>query len=124
MKTGIGADGVVVLDKDAAMDSLIFNADGSEAEMCGNGARCAAAFLDQGIAGKTMCFRTLAGVIEGRINGSDAAIKMTDPSGLRTGITIRVGARKRTVHFINTGINRHLLSRNILKMNLWMSWDK
>ena len=73
--------------------------------MCGNGARCAAAFaLDQGIAGDTMRFRTKAGIIEGRINGTDAAIKMTDPSGLRTGITISVGSRNRTLHFINTGV--------------------
>jgi diaminopimelate epimerase len=107
LKTGIGADGVVVLDKDAATNFAfrIFNADGSEAEMCGNGARCAAAFaLEKGIAGETMRFRTKAGIIEGRINGSDAAIKMTDPSGLRTGITINVGSGNRAVHFINTGV--------------------
>ncbi len=107
LKTGIGADGVVVLDKDADTNFAfrIFNADGSEAEMCGNGARCAAAFaLDQGIAGKTMRFRTLAGVIEGRINDADAAIKMTDPSGLRTGITISVNSRIMTLHSINTGV--------------------
>ncbi len=42
-----------------------FNADGSEAEMCGNGARCAGRFAwQEGIAGKQMRFLTLAGIIE------------------------------------------------------------
>ena len=44
---GIGADGVLVLDKSAISDyrMRIINADGSEAEMCGNGARCMAAYI-------------------------------------------------------------------------------
>jgi diaminopimelate epimerase len=106
-KTGIGVDGVVVLDKDADTNFAfrIFNADGSEAEMCGNGARCAAAFaVEHGIAGQTMRIKTPAGIIEGRINGADTAIKMTAPFGLKTGITINVGSRKMTMHIINTGV--------------------
>ncbi len=47
---GIGADGVVfyqptIGDGDAEVAALIFNADGSRAEMSGNGLRCLAAFL-------------------------------------------------------------------------------
>lgn len=45
---GIGADGVLICgnspDADATM--RIFNSDGGEAEMCGNGLRCLAAYLD------------------------------------------------------------------------------
>ena len=43
-KCGIGADGFLLLEKSKRSDvrMRIFNADGSEAEMCGNGARCAA----------------------------------------------------------------------------------
>ena len=46
-KTGIGADGMLVLEKPKTADfrMRIFNADGSEAEMCGNGLRCAVCFL-------------------------------------------------------------------------------
>ena len=45
---GIGADGVITLGKSTKGDARmrIFNADGGEAEMCGNGLRCLATYLD------------------------------------------------------------------------------
>jgi diaminopimelate epimerase len=44
---GVGADGILVLDKSKTSDyrMRIINADGSEAEMCGNGARCIATYI-------------------------------------------------------------------------------
>ena len=64
--TGIGADGIIVIvpsDK-ADVRMRIINADGSEAEMCGNGIRCAAKFLyDTGLVKKAdLAIDTLAGV--------------------------------------------------------------
>ena len=46
-QTGLGADGVLILEKSKTSDyrMRIINADGSEAEMCGNGARCMAAYI-------------------------------------------------------------------------------
>ncbi|MFA5361953.1 MAG: diaminopimelate epimerase, partial [Candidatus Omnitrophota bacterium] len=45
-KYGVGADGLLIVHRprkhDADVQMRIFNSDGSEAEMCGNGARCAA----------------------------------------------------------------------------------
>ena len=48
-KEGIGADGVLLVQSSDQADVCmrIFNADGSEAEMCGNGLRCLAAWLFQ-----------------------------------------------------------------------------
>jgi diaminopimelate epimerase len=45
---GIGADGILVLTPEAGVDGRmqIYNADGSEAEMCGNGIRCLVTYLD------------------------------------------------------------------------------
>src|SRR6185295_19403020 len=47
---GIGADGILLLEPARGADARmrIFNADGSEAEMCGNGARCVALYLSAG----------------------------------------------------------------------------
>src|SRR5699024_2759674 len=66
--TGIGADGVILIDKPTNSSSdfkmRIFNSDGSEAEMCGNGIRCVAKFIhDKKLSEKDkISIDTLAGV--------------------------------------------------------------
>lgn len=65
---GIGSDGLVLIDyptiPDADYSMRIFNADGSEAMMCGNGSRCVAKYLhDKGITDKeTIRLQTLSGI--------------------------------------------------------------
>jgi len=65
-RAGIGGDGLIVIDESAVADvrMRIFNADGSEAEMCGNGIRCAAHWLDEAGEGDRLRFETLAGIVE------------------------------------------------------------
>lgn len=62
---GIGADGLIVLlpSEQADVRMRIINADGSEAEMCGNGARCAARFLSDRGEGRHSRFETIAGIV-------------------------------------------------------------
>lgn len=100
-KFGVGADGLLVLEKSKIVDvkMRIFNADGSEAEMCGNGARCVAFYLNS-----TLKIETKAGIIESRINGNNVKIKLTDPKGLKLDIPIRINGRLLKVNFINTGV--------------------
>ncbi|MBE0584377.1 MAG: diaminopimelate epimerase, partial [Desulfofustis sp.] len=65
-----GADGLILIENDDELDFRwrFYNNDGSVAEMCGNGARCAARFAYRaGIAGRFMRFGTVAGVIEAEI---------------------------------------------------------
>jgi diaminopimelate epimerase len=106
-RTAVGADGVLILEAcdEADFNYRILNADGSEAEMCGNGARCAAlfAFHDK-IAGDHMRFKTLAGIIEARVNTDDVSIRMTDPFDLQKDIRLVIGNDLHLVHFINTGV--------------------
>lgn len=68
-RAAIGADGLLVvlpsLHADARM--RIFNADGSEAEMCGNGIRCVARYLSESGEGDALRIETLAGIIETRV---------------------------------------------------------
>jgi diaminopimelate epimerase len=63
---GVGADGLIVLENSAIADvrMRVINADGSEAEMCGNGVRCAARWLDEARVGADLRFETLAGIVE------------------------------------------------------------
>ncbi|HKE36160.1 MAG TPA: diaminopimelate epimerase [Candidatus Baltobacteraceae bacterium] len=65
-RAGIGADGLIVIEAPEVADARmrIINADGSEAEMCGNGIRCAARWLDEVGEGDRIRFETLAGIVE------------------------------------------------------------
>src|SRR5216683_7921994 len=64
---GVGADGVLLLEKatnSADFRMRYYNSDGGEAEMCGNGARCFARFVEKvADAGKKVSFETPAGEI-------------------------------------------------------------
>jgi diaminopimelate epimerase len=66
---GLGADGLLLLgpsrDYDARM--RIVNADGSEAEMCGNGMRCIGRYLDEHDGRSSATLETLAGPVGTRI---------------------------------------------------------
>ena len=105
---GIGADGVLLLENSsdhADFRMRYFNADGGEAEMCGNGARCFARFANKvaGARGK-ISFETPAGVISAELAGDLVTLKMTDPTDLRLSVALQIGAEKKTVHFINSGV--------------------
>ena len=107
-KLSVGADGLILIENDPEVDFSwrFFNADGSEAEMCGNGARCAARFAHlSGIVNKSsMAFRTLAGVIEAEIIGDQVRIQTTPPRDLKLNLTVQSDGRSFLVHFINTGV--------------------
>ncbi len=68
---GVGGDGLIlILPSDVADARMqMFNADGSEAEMCGNGIRCVAKYVyDHGIARReTLSIETVCGVLPIRL---------------------------------------------------------
>ena len=82
-KTGIGADGLLVLEKSQKADHKmrIINSDGSEAEMCGNGVRCLATYIktDKGFKKNLFSIETLAGIIRNEVKGTIAAAHLSDP---------------------------------------------
>jgi len=118
-RTGIGADGLLVLEAGGRGDFRlrIFNADGSEAEMCGNGARCAAAYaVENGLAGQNMTFETLAGMIEGEVSGRDVTIRLTDVNESRKGLSVDLGKEAvLQAHFVNSGVPHAVLFMETLQ---------
>jgi len=100
-KYGVGADGLLVLEKSKIADikMRIFNADGSEAEMCGNGSRCVALW-----AKSKVNIETKAGIIEAQVKANNIKIKLTEPKGIKLNIPITVSNRALRVNFINTGV--------------------
>jgi len=82
-----------------------FNADGSEAEMCGNGGRCAARFaVLKGIAGPRLSFETIAGTIRAEVAGTEVKIQLPPPKDLSLNVTLDGDGKSLTLHSINTGV--------------------
>lgn len=107
-KLSAGADGLILIEKDAELDFSwrFFNADGSEAEMCGNGARCAARFavLNAVTDKERFSFRTLAGIVEAQVKGQTARVAMPKPHGLKSDIVLSLDGQRLSLDFINTGV--------------------
>ena len=63
INTGIGADGLIIVREEPALEMVFYNMDGSRAPMCGNGIRCFARFcLEEGICEEaSYAVKTLAG---------------------------------------------------------------
>ena len=107
-QTGIGADGVLVLEKSTKSDyrMRIINADGSEAEMCGNGARCMASYIEVNLDPSKSLFgmETLAGEILAQVKGDTVRVRLSNPKDYRPKVNIVVDGKKFEVHYIDTGV--------------------
>ena len=114
---GIGADGLILLENSDKADFKwrFYNSDGSEADMCGNGARCTARFaLENGIAKSPMTWETLAGVISAEVNGAVAKVNMPQPQDLRFDYTLTLDGERLPINSVNTGVPHAVLfSENI-----------
>ena len=103
----VGADGVLILENSnrAHFKMRYYNADGGEAEMCGNGGRCISkyAYLKK-IAPKKMSFETVSDVHHAEVNGKNVKLRIQDPHGLTLYLPIEVNHQEINVNFINTGV--------------------
>ena len=102
----VGADGILVLEKSQQADlkMRIINPDGTEAEMCGNGARCAAFYASCNGFSDDIEMETGAGIIGAQIDSGNVKLRMSDPKDIKLGIKLGVGHTLVTVHSINTGV--------------------
>jgi len=118
-----GADGLILIEESSQADFRwrFYNADGSRAEMCGNGARCAARFANlSGIADTKMAFETDVGRVSAEIIADRVKIGMTDPSGLIMGQSIDLADTHLDYDFINTGVPHVVIaSKNIENVDVF-----
>jgi len=106
-KMSAGADGLILIEASDKFDFRwrFFNSDGSKAEMCGNGARCAARFAHViGIAQTTLSFETEAGVVSAQVNKDRVKVKMPDSSDLKLAYPLKLSDRSLEISSINTGV--------------------
>lgn len=111
---GIGADGLLLLGPcksgkaDWAWD--FYNNDGGTAEMCGNGARCFARFVQRLTGSRnSMTFETGAGVIQAAFEQDRVTINLTPPRDLRLAEKVSLASGTETVHSLNTGVPHAVL---------------
>lgn len=103
----VGADGLIFIEDSDRADFkwVFFNGDGSEAEMCGNGARCAARFAYMhGIAPAHMRFETIAGIIEANVSDCNVSVRMTEPKEFRLERSVRLDDGTVTLHSVDSGV--------------------
>jgi len=111
---GIGADGVMILvpsrtgKADWAWD--FYNSDGSTGEMCGNGARCFARFVQRATgANRSFTFETEAGIISAAFNGDRVTVNLTKPQDLKLNERVQLSTGESTIHSLNTGVPHAVL---------------
>jgi len=100
-RTNVGADGVMAIEQPDGADfgMRILNADGSEAEMCGNGTRCAARFAYlRGIAPQKMTFAAVAGPVEAWVDGETVTISMGQVAPVQPPVELEAAGRRWTVY--------------------------
>lgn len=108
-RTGIGCEGVILVQNSSVADfkMVFFNPDGTEADMCGNGARCVAAFVREigMVTSSSMTFETRAGLVDAEIV-SPASVKvwMTEPTQRRYGLNLSVADATVAADFVKVAV--------------------
>jgi diaminopimelate epimerase len=108
----VGADGLILIENSKKHDFRwrFFNADSSEAEMCGNGGRCAARFAYiKGVAKEKMSFETLAGVIKAEVDGKNVKLQLTSPADLKLDYPVALEDKEIFLSSVNTGVPHAVL---------------
>lgn len=107
-RVSVGADTLIAVEE--ARDSgdfyaRFFNADGSEAEMCGNGARCVARWaFETGIAKEKMIIETIAGNVPAeRLNKRTYRVQLNSPTVFEADKTIQVDGKAVIVDYVELG---------------------
>ncbi len=104
---GIGADGLILIRNSFKADywMRIFNADGCETEMCGNGLRCFVAYLKElGLAFDVNRILVNGQTYTCSVAGDQVAVKMGRPKDVSFNIQLALAGQEVVVHHVNTGV--------------------
>jgi diaminopimelate epimerase len=116
--SGVGSEGAILIQKSATADFRMrfFNPDGGEADMCGNGARCAARLaFDLGVAQKKMTIETNAGQLKAQVMQKGVRLWMTEPSGWKLSGQIELDDQRLSYGFVNTGVPHAVIRTGALR---------
>lgn len=132
---GVGADGLLAVEPAQGTGDFrmrYYNADGGEAEMCGNGARCFARFVnklhDNSLS--NVAFETQAGIISAEFFGDQVEINMSEPHNLNLHHELVFDGLPVIVHSINTGVPHavvlveDLKNTDVRRMGAWLRYHE
>src|SRR6266487_3990259 len=99
---GVGADGLLVLvpSRTGKTDWVwdFYNSDGSTGEMCGNGARCFAQFVQKTVKlNNGFKFETKTGIITASLDSEHITVNLTKPNGLKLGKQVKLLTNETTI---------------------------
>ena len=107
---GVGADGVLLMERpkkssEADIKMRIFNSDGSEAEMCGNGARAAALYARKVLGfDQKFIMETKAGLVSCVIKTWTVQVQLTAPFDYKAISKLKTSEGELPYYYINTGV--------------------
>lgn len=104
---GVGADGLILLSHSRKADirMRIFNSDGKEAQMCGNGLRCLVRFAQQlGVVSAACVVETAHALYECSLENELIRINMGSPRQLSWNATVPLGGGSVIAHVVHTGV--------------------
>lgn len=106
-RLGIGADGLILLEKGISTEfkMRIFNSDGFETEMCGNGLRCFVRFLQHsGFGNGPFKIESMKQNHFCVIEGDMVTIEMSDPTEIKWDLTLALDQNRVLAHYLDTGV--------------------
>ncbi len=106
-RTGIGSEGVILIQPSLTTNFrfLFLNPDGTEAALCGNGLRCAAAFAHEiGAAPAVMDIETARGIVRAELVSAGVKLHLPDPAERAYDRQVALPGRRIHGHFINSGV--------------------
>lgn len=106
---GVGADGLMLLGSSPDVDFTMryFNADGSEAAMCGNGGRCIARFavlVGAAAEGREVKFVSPSGLYRAQVKGDLVRLELPNPGKVELSVSLPLAGGERECDAVNTGV--------------------
>jgi len=104
-------DGTILLKESKTADHkmVIYNADGLEAEMCGNGLRCLMQFLVDRGAPQKLSFETLDGLYSCQVTDDEISIRMRAPKKVQWEMPLTLGGKEFNAAYLQQGVPHLIL---------------
>jgi len=114
-RTGIACEGVILVQPSDAADfrMVFFNPDGTEADLCGNGARCVAAFAREigVVKSPAMTFETRAGLVDAELTENGCVkVWMPEPKNRRYSLRVQLSSQTVAGDYVEAGVPHFIVS--------------